>query len=64
MNIDHHAEQMEAMRLEFHNVWNQSLKPRAIIMGAKPDYLPAIQDIAWQTFRIAKQTDPMRKAAQ
>jgi hypothetical protein len=54
MNIEHHAEQMEALRAAFHKLWTDYLLPRAIIMGAQRNQLPAIQDIAWQTFRIAR----------
>lgn len=54
MNQNHHDEQMEAMRLEFFQLWDEKILSRLDSMHVAPNWHPAIQDIAWLAFRTGK----------
>ena len=57
MSIDHHTEQLEAIRADFLKLWSDDLEPRAIALGATSKTLPVVADIAWRVFRHSKQPD-------
>ena len=60
MNLEHHTEQMEAMRAEFARLWQDTLEQRACILRplnqdiSLDKWLAYSMDIAWQAFRAGK----------
>lgn len=54
MNIDHHTEQMEAIRAEFHRPWLDHLLPAIAQLNPPIQAMPAIEHIAWKAFVIGR----------
>lgn len=51
MQIEHHSEQMEAVRRDFNKLWTEKLERRARNMGTNDERALAFaMDIAWQAF--------------
>jgi hypothetical protein len=54
MNQNHHNEQMEALRRDFEELWQCSLKERSRKLEIPDALSPATKDIAWQAFRASR----------
>ena len=62
IQLAHHVEQMEAMRVEFLALWLTTLEPRALAMmsgrvaeARRERVLAFGMDLAWQAFKAGKQ---------
>ncbi len=57
MNIEHHTEQMEAMRAEFAKLFMEQLLPKAIDIGLVArggGQLNGLMHIAWHAFKAGR----------